>query len=475
MQRHIPLLLAGLSLMTVLQGCGGGGGGSASTSTPVTVPAAPSGVTAAGTNSAITVQWSSVPQATSYTIFVGTSSGDYTTTVPGVSALSYSVPNLTNGTEYYIAVAAQNAAGTGAKSSGITAAPSNEIAYVANQTAGTISAFQVNMLNGNLTELPGSPYTAAAGTYSLAVNGSNTYLYSANSAAGNVSVFSISATNGALTEVAGSPFVAGTDPVSVAVLGTGAYVYAINYGDNGSPETQYSVSGFSSNSAGYLSPTPGSPYTVGEYPTSAVIISGSNLLYVANQGLSGLYGYQINQATGSLAAAQGSPYSIASIASAYAIASYGSNLFVAEYAPGPSPVAQLSVDTTTGNVTAIQGSTPQSGPDSQSIAISPNGQFVYIQNYWAPVTISVFASDGTTGALTEISGSPFNVGAGALGNGYGLAVDPTGKFLYSLATAKGMYIFSIDQSTGAISLQSQPTLSSLSGANYMEIVSLPTP
>jgi 6-phosphogluconolactonase (cycloisomerase 2 family) len=474
MQRRIPLLLAGLSLMTALHGCGGGGGGgSANSNNPVTVPAVTSGVTALGTNAAITAQWSTVPQATSYTVFVGTSSGNYTTTVSAISALSYSVPNLTNGTEYYIAVAGQNSAGIGAKSNEVTAAPSNEIAYVANQTSGTISAFQVNMLNGNLTELQGSPYTAAAGTYSLTANGSSTYLYSANSAAGNVSVFSIGATNGALTEVSGSPFVAGKSPASVAV--SGAYVYVINYGDNGSPESEYGISGFSTNSSGYLSPTPGSPYTVGEYPTSAATISGSNLLYVANQGLGGLYGYQINQATGALAAAQGSPYSVASIASAYAVASYGSNLYVAEYFPGSSPVAQLTVDTTTGDLTAIQGSTPQSGADSQSIAISPGGQFVCIQNYYAPVTISVFARDEMTGALTEIAGSPFNVGAGALGNGYGLAIDPSGKFLYSLATAGGVYIFSINQSIGAISLQSQPTFSSLSGANNMDIVSLPTP
>jgi 6-phosphogluconolactonase (cycloisomerase 2 family) len=355
------------------------------------------------------------------------------------------------------------------------AAPTNEIAYVANQTSGTISAFQVNMVNGNLTELQGSPYTSGAGTYSLKANSAESYLFSANSAAGTVSVFSIGTSNGALAEVSGSPFVAGTSPASIAVSASGAYVYVVNYGDNGSPEAGYSISGFSTNSLGFLSPTPGSPYAVGEYPTSAITISSSNLLYVANQGLNGLYGYLIDPTSGTLTPAQGSPYSIASIASAYAAASYGSNIYVAEYFPGAAPVAQLSANTTTGAVTAIQGSSPQSGADAQGIAITPNGQFVYIQNYWAPVSISAFARDGTTGALTEITGSPFNVGAGALGNGYGLAIDPAGKFLYSLATAHGVFIYSINQSTGAISLQSQPAIASLSGANYMEIVSLPTP
>jgi DNA-binding beta-propeller fold protein YncE len=167
--------------------------------------------------------------------------------------------------------------------------------------------------------------------------------------------------------------------------------------------------------------------------------------------------------------------SIASVASAYAEAAYGDDLYAPGYFPGVAPLVQLSVDPSSGVPTPIQSTTPQAGPDSQSIVVSPNGNFVYVQNYWAPVTISAFNRDSSTGALTEIPGSPFYVGPGALGNGFGLAIDPSGKFLYSLAAMQEVYIYAIDQTTGGLSLQSQPTEASLNGPNDIKIVALALP
>src|SRR5580693_2780484 len=54
------------------------------------------------------------------------------------------------------------------------------------------------------------------------------FLYVVNRGSGNVSGYTIDLTDGSLTEIAGSPFAAGGNPVAIAVDPTGAYVYVVN-------------------------------------------------------------------------------------------------------------------------------------------------------------------------------------------------------------------------------------------------------
>jgi 6-phosphogluconolactonase len=65
------------------------------------------------------------------------------------------------------------------------------------------------------------------------------------------------------------------------------------------------------------------------------------------------------------------------------------------------------------------------------------------------VYLSTFAIDSTTGALTEISGSPLAVGPSP---GLQCVIfDPTGKFLYvSNSITSKVYAFSVNSSTGAL-------------------------
>src|SRR5262249_14453006 len=85
---------------------------------PRTVPGAPAGLTATPGNSKVTLAWtppaSGGAPITGYIIYEGTSPGGETgTPVNGspVTANSYTITGLTNGTTYYFEVAAANAAG----------------------------------------------------------------------------------------------------------------------------------------------------------------------------------------------------------------------------------------------------------------------------------------------------------------------------------------------------------------------------
>jgi 6-phosphogluconolactonase (cycloisomerase 2 family) len=61
--------------------------------------------------------------------------------------------------------------------------------------------------------------------------------------------------------------------------------------------------------------------------------------------------------------------------------------------------------------------------------------------------ISAFSIDSTSGALTQISGSPFDAGS----NPVFVVLDASSKSLYVGDQASTIYGFSIDSSTGALS------------------------
>lgn len=80
------------------------------------------------------------------------------------------------------------------------------------------------------------------------------------------------------------------------------------------------------------------------------------------------------------------------------------------------------------------------------IAAAPNGAFVYVANVLSN-TISGFAVDPRTGALTEIAGSPFDTGESP----FSVTVDPTGRWLYAPGRATDdVWAYTIHPETGAL-------------------------
>ena len=96
--------------------------------------------------------------------------------------------------------------------------PTGKFAYVSNQ-GGSVSAYSIRA-DGSLTPVPGSPFAAGSGPFSVVVDPTGKFVYVANVSGNNVSAYSIGA-NGALTPVAGSPFERGKTPYSVALDPTG--------------------------------------------------------------------------------------------------------------------------------------------------------------------------------------------------------------------------------------------------------------
>jgi len=109
-----------------------------------------------------------------------------------------------------------------------------------------------------------------------------------------------------------------------------------------------------------------------------------------------------------------------------------------------STVWGYAIDGTTGALTPVTGN-PASAAGGTSIAADPAGRFLFVGDS-ATGDITAFTINPADGALTVVPGSPFSTGILAAQ----LATDGQGKFLYATAGSTQVAAMSITQSTGAL-------------------------
>jgi len=213
-----------------------------------------------------------------------------------------------------------------------------------------------------------------------------------------------------------------------------AFLYVVGQGDN-------AIHAFSEKSTGDLSPLAVSSFSTVPRPVSIALHPSRNFLYVPNETSNTVSGFTIDHTAGVLApigtAQPPTPVCGPGVCSnpiGVAVNSGGQFLFVLNQGSA-SPAVQASIsvfniDQTRGLLSPASFTT-LTVPNPQILAISPTQGFLYVSNGTAG-NISAFAI-GTNGALTELGGSPFSVGAGAVAAG--LAIDSKGQFLYAADSA----------------------------------------
>ena len=193
--------------------------------------------------------------------------------------------------------------------------PGGKFLYIASR-AGAILAYAIAE-DGQLTPLKGSPYKSGPRTRSLVVLPSGQYLYAVNAHANTAAGFRIDSLSGELTNVPGSPFTvskklpirtmrpivdvppeAGGLPYFVAAHPSGKYLYVSNWGSA-------SVSVLRVNPAtGELRPVAGSPFTTGRNPFAVSAHPGGQYVYVSCWSDHQIYAYKINDKNGKLTLVQ---------------------------------------------------------------------------------------------------------------------------------------------------------------------------
>lgn len=229
-----------------------------------------------------------------------------------------------------------------------------------------------------------------------------------------------------------------------------AFVYVVGQGDNG-------IRAFSEKSTGDLSSLPVGSFSTVPRPVSIALHPSKNFLYVPNQTSNTVSGFTIDHSAGVLTpigtALSPTPVCGPGVCSnpiGVAVNSGGQFLFVLNQGSA-SPVVAASISVF--NIDQARGLlspaafTTLAVPNPQFLAISPTQGFLYVSNGTAG-NISAFAI-GSGGTLTELSGSPFSLGAGA--TAAGLAIDPKGQFLYA-ADSTNNKIASFNAAGGPLAL-----------------------
>ena len=286
-----------------------------------------------------------------------------------------------------------------------------KLLYIANSGSGTISGFSFNADTGALQTLPGSPAVAAPGVRQLALCPGNSggattpkFLYAA--ADSGVLGYNITGT-GQLTPVPGSPFTAGAQPAAVLTDSACNFLFVASKGSN-------SISVFSVNLGnGFLTPVFGSPFLTGTAPVALAM--GDGFLFAANSASNNVSVYTVRSGAGSgqfLTQVPGSPFSAGFTPSA--LVYFSPTLYVAN--SGSGDISAFTVALDSGRLTSVTGSPFLAGTLPMAmIAFSPPASnvaqqtFLYVANAGSS-DLSGFTI-GADGALTVAQGFPFPAGA----------------------------------------------------------------
>jgi DNA-binding beta-propeller fold protein YncE len=271
-----------------------------------------------------------------------------------------------------------------------------------------VAIFQVDAASAAVTNTP-TPVTGPPQAGGVVLSSTN-FLFVSDYINNAVDVFSVNTTSGALTAVSGSPFTlgGGQGAEGVAVDPAGKFLYVTQHNDN-------LVFGFAIGSNGALTAVPGGAFATSTTPVAAVVDPSGKYLYVSNSqdALGSISAYSINSSTGALTAVAGSPFATVVNGGPIGVAVSPNGQFLYAALAGSTgtgnQIAAMTINSGTGSLAAIAGSPFTTGNEPGLIAIDPSGKFLYSPNI-ADNTVSAFSID-SSGGLTQISGSPFMAGS----------------------------------------------------------------
>ncbi|MHB1669508.1 MAG: lactonase family protein [Thiomonas sp.] len=224
------------------------------------------------------------------------------------------------------------------------------------------------------------------------------------------------------------------------------FAYVVNWGN----VSAYRIHA----STGALTEVPGSPFAAGSLPDSVTVNPAGTFAYVVSQysdsgsNHGSVSVYRIHASTGTLTPIPGSPFAAGPYPSSFAINPAGTFAYVPSGIPGmgSGAISAYRINASTGALTDVPGSPFAAGTLPSSITVNPAGTFAYVTSW---DIVSAYRIDTSTGALTPVPGSPFE--AGSLPES--VRVSPAGTFVY-VASAYGdpgaVFVYRIHAATGAL-------------------------
>lgn len=271
-----------------------------------------------------------------------------------------------------------------------------------------------------------------------------TNLFSAG--AGGVSQYTVGA-GGALSPMASPTVAAGNQPAAIAVSPGGKSVYVANEGT----DVLVGISQYTVGAGGALSPMAAPMVPAGGQPARIAISPDGKSAYVVNQGGGGVSQYTVG-AGGAL-----SPMSTPLVATGgnpdgIAVSPDGRSVYVANF--GSQGISQYTVGPG-GALSPMAIPLVASGPFPEAIAVSPDGKSVYVANFGAvgPADGVSQYSVGPGGALSPMTTPAVAAG----GEPDAIAVSPNGNTVYVTNGLGGVSQYDVGRG-GALTPMTTPTV-----------------
>jgi 6-phosphogluconolactonase (cycloisomerase 2 family) len=259
---------------------------------------------------------------------------------------------------------------------------------------------------------------------------SNHYVYATIPAVNQIIAYREDPNSGVLTQISGSPYSVGEGARSLVLHPSGKFLYVANPGQGGTSENDISL--FTIASDGVLTEvTPRTPLgSSASQPQLLVMDPAGAFLYVMNisSGLGNISVFSIDSGSGALAQVLGSPFFIGLPPLNMQLAPSGNFLYVslAGGVDGTNNGSVATFSVSGGALTLIGPLLPSTdGVNPYGLAIDPSGTFLYASNYGSN-SIAVFTID-STGSLAQVPGSPIN---NTFSAPLAMIFDPSGKYLY---------------------------------------------
>ena len=311
----------------------------------------------------------------------------------------------------------------------IAISPSGKHLYVTSHgpSGASLFGFAIAPSNAALTPISGSPFKIAVHAMVSAVAPSGKFLYLASEDEGlttsSISGFIIDPVSGALRPIAGSPFAAGSCARDIAIDPSSRFLYMAGCAivpDRGSIPV---LVGFKINRDGALSPIANSPFPVGESavldpPLAVTVHPSDRFVYSSSPSGSSIWVFNLNDASGTLAPAAGSPFLVGfpntpNQPGAVAVDPAGQFAYVITHRGAVSGVDNagglwgFKIDSGNGTLRPLAATPYLTGDAPTNAIVDPSGKFVYVANRDND-SISEYKIDAG-GTLTPLPDSPFKV------------------------------------------------------------------
>jgi len=193
--------------------------------------------------------------------------------------------------------------------------------------------------------------------------------------------------------------------------------------------------------------------------------SSSHYVYAALPGTSQIAAFREDPNSGILTALSGSPFTLGNGPQSIAVHPSGKFLYAVNVGNGGVSEDDVSLYTIASDG-ALTEVTPRMnvGTVPKVIAMDTAGSFLYVANAGSN-NVSVFSIDSSSGALTEVSGSPFPVGLSPLD----MKLDPAGAVLYITGSPNILASYTLNAGALTLADRSSPGNAPGNGPNSIAI------